>query len=70
MIAPLDESFSTLPHGELAETWIRREAARWTRYLEERLGFATADGGDLVSPAPWLVGEEGWKALTQEFLGA
>ncbi len=59
-----------MPHGELAETWIRREAARWTRYLEERLGFAAADGGDLVSPAPWLVGEEGWNALKEEFLGA
>ena len=69
-ISPADESFATLPSGELAETWTRREAARWTRYLEERLGFAAADGGELVSPAPWLVGEEGWNALTEEFLGA
>lgn len=69
-ISPADESFATLPMGELAESWTRREAARWTRYLEDKLGFAAADGGDLVSPAPWLVGEDGWSALTHEFLGA
>ncbi len=69
-IAPSDESFTTLPHGELAESWIRRESVRWSRFLEERLGFAAADGGEIVSPAPWLVGEEGWNALAAEFLGA
>ncbi len=67
-IAPADPSYALLPHGEQAEGWLRREAARWSRFFEERLGFAAADGGELVSPAPWLVGEEGWKALTAAFL--
>ncbi|HEX9399041.1 MAG TPA: glycine cleavage system protein H [Anaeromyxobacter sp.] len=67
-IVPADPSFALLPHGEQAEGWLRREAARWSRFFEERLGFAAADGGELVSPAPWLVGEEGWKALTAAFL--
>jgi glycine cleavage system H lipoate-binding protein len=69
-IAPADRSFEALPHGPGAETWLGREASRWSRFLEDRLGFAAADGGELVAPAPWLVGEENWKVLTAEFLGA
>jgi hypothetical protein len=69
-IAPADPSFAKLPHGELAESWLKRESARWSRFIEDRLGFAAADGGELVAPAPWLVGEENWKALTREFLEA
>jgi glycine cleavage system H lipoate-binding protein len=68
VVTPADQSFSELPRGEVAEGWLRRESARWNRFLEERLGFAAADGGELVAPAPWLVGEESWKALTAEFL--
>jgi hypothetical protein len=68
-IAPSDPSFDQLPRGAEAESWLRREAGRWTRFVEERLGFAAADGGELVAPAPWLVGEEGWRELTKEFLG-
>jgi glycine cleavage system H lipoate-binding protein len=68
-LAPADPSFADLPQGDAAEGWLRRESARWSRFLEERLGFAAADGGELIAPAPWLVGEENWKALTAEFLG-
>jgi glycine cleavage system H protein len=67
-IVPADPSFAELPRGEAAEGWLRRESARWSRFIEDRLGFAAADGGELVAPAPWLVGEENWKALTTEFL--
>lgn len=69
-ISPAERSFADLPCGVQAESWLRRESARWSRFLEDRLGFAAADGGELVSPAPWLVGEEGWKALTAAFLDA
>jgi glycine cleavage system H protein len=67
-MTPADPSFASLPQGEQAEGWLRRESARWSRFIEEQLGFAAADGGELVAPAPWLVGEEGWKALTAAFL--
>ncbi len=67
-IAPADASWEALPREEEAESFIRKEAARWSRFFEERLGFAAADGGELVAPLPWIVGEEGWKALTAEFL--
>ena len=69
-IVPADPSFATLPQGDAAEGWLKRESARWSRFIEDRLGFAAADGGELVAPAPWLVGEENWKALTREFLEA
>ena len=69
-IAPEDPSFADLPSGEAAEGWLQREATRWSRFIEDQLGFAAADGGELVAPAPWLVGDENWKALTAAFLGA
>jgi glycine cleavage system H lipoate-binding protein len=67
-IAPADAAWEALPRAQEAESFLRKEAARWSRFFEERLGFAAADGGELVAPAPWMVGEEGWKALTAEFL--
>ncbi len=69
-IAPSDPSFADMPRGEQAEGWLKRESARWSRFIEDRLGFAAADGGELIAPAPWLVGEENWKALTDAFLEA
>ncbi|HEY6098318.1 MAG TPA: glycine cleavage system protein H [Anaeromyxobacter sp.] len=67
-LAPADRAFEAFPRGGEAEAFLRREAGRFGRFLEDRLGFAAADGGELVSPAPWLVGEEGWKALAGAFL--
>jgi glycine cleavage system H protein len=67
-ITPADPSFAALPRGEEAESWLRRESARWSRFVEERLGFSAADGGELLAPAPWLVGEAGWTELTTAFL--
>ena len=69
-IAPTDAAWEKLPRAADAESFIRKESARWSTFFEERLGFAAADGGELVAPAPWLVGEEGWRALTAEFLAA
>jgi glycine cleavage system H lipoate-binding protein len=67
-LEPADPSFDALPRGADAEGWLSRESSRWSRFIEDRLGFAAADGGELVAPAPWLVGEEGWKELTAAFL--
>ncbi len=69
-VAPEDQTFEAWPRGEGAEVFLRAESGRFHRFLEEQLGFAAADGGELVAPAPWLVGEEGWKALTAAFLSA
>ncbi len=67
-IAPADAAWEALPREQEAESFLRKESARWSRFFEERLGFAAADGGELVAPAPWIIGEDGWKALTMEFL--
>jgi glycine cleavage system H protein len=67
-LTPADEAFQALPRGAAAEDFLRSEAARFARFLEERLGFAAADGGELLSPAPWLIGEDGWSALAAAFL--
>ncbi len=69
-VTPSDPLVTGLLRGPEAESWLQRESARWSRFVEERLGFAAADGGELVAPAPWLVGEEGWRELTSAFLGA
>ncbi len=69
-IAPADAAWEALPREEEAESFLRKESARWSRFLEDRLGFAAADGGELIAPAPWVVGEEGWQALVAEFLRA
>ncbi len=67
-ITPTDAAWESLPRQQDAESFIRKESARWSRFFEDRLGFAAADGGELVAPAPWVIGEEGWRALTSEFL--
>ncbi len=67
-LEPADAAWEAFPRGDAAEVFMRGEAGRFGRFLEERLGFAAADGGELVSPAPWLAGEEGWRDLTAAFL--
>jgi len=68
LFAPADESLSALPSGAAAEAWLRCEAERFAHFLEERLGFAAADGGALVAPAPWLLGDEGYRELCDTVL--
>ena len=67
---PADPSFADLPKGEVAEGWLKREDARWSRLVEDQLGFAAADGGHLVAHAPAALGEEGWERLRKAFLEA
>jgi glycine cleavage system H protein len=68
VVAPADQAFADLPRADAAESWMRGEARRWNQFIEHRLGFAAADGGALVAPAPWLIGEEGWRELSAAFL--
>jgi glycine cleavage system H lipoate-binding protein len=67
-IVPADASWTDLPRDEAAEGWIQRESSRWNRFLEQQLQIGAADGGELVAPAPWLIGEAGWRALAGAFL--
>jgi glycine cleavage system H lipoate-binding protein len=67
-VSPTDDAFAALPRGAAAESFLKAESERWNRFIETRLGFAAADGGELVAPAPWLLGEQGWKEMAEEFI--
>ncbi|HET8540226.1 MAG TPA: glycine cleavage system protein H [Anaeromyxobacter sp.] len=69
-VAPDDEEWRKLPAGLRADTFILSERRRLARFVEEELGLAAADGGDLVAPAPALLGEEGWRRVVAAFLHA
>jgi glycine cleavage system H lipoate-binding protein len=69
-IAPRDDAWRALPGGDLARTWLAAERRRLALFVEEQLGIAAADGGELVEPAPALLGEEGWRRVVQTFLHA
>lgn len=68
-LAPSDQAWEAFPRGEAAERWMTGESTRLARFLELKLGFAGADGGELVVPAPWLLGESSHEALLAAFLG-
>jgi len=67
-VTPSDNSWTVLPKDDAAEGWMKKEAGRWSRFLEGELGFTAADGGELLAPAPWLMGEDGWRKLAAAFL--
>ena len=67
-VVPADLEFASLPHGSAAESFLREESARWNHFVEGRLGYAAADGGELTAPAPWLLGDKGWRELADAFI--
>jgi glycine cleavage system H lipoate-binding protein len=69
-LVPRDDGWRSFPGGAQAEAWLAAERRRLALYLEEQLGMAAADGGELVDPAPALLGEEGWRRVVQSFLHA
>jgi glycine cleavage system H protein len=66
-LEPVAGDWLTLPEGAAADGWMANEAKRWNDLIERKLGIAGADGGELVDPAPWIVGEECWRALVGGF---
>jgi hypothetical protein len=69
-IAPADGSYLTFPHDGDGGGWLRRERERLDRYVEQELGLAAADGGELPPPVPSTLGEEGWRKVLATFLHA
>jgi glycine cleavage system H lipoate-binding protein len=69
-VAPADERWKELPGGLRADTFLLSEKRRLAHFLEEELGVAAADGGELIAPAPALLGEKAWERLVSEFLKA
>ena len=68
VIEPLERGWRSLPGGEAAQSWLASEGERLSRFYEEQLGFAAADGGELIGPPPALLSEPQWKALVKAFL--
>jgi hypothetical protein len=69
-LAPANDAWKKLPGGLHGEAWLDGERRRLARFVDEELGLAAADGGELLAPAPALLGEEGWKRLVTAFLHA
>ncbi|HET8724740.1 MAG TPA: glycine cleavage system protein H [Anaeromyxobacteraceae bacterium] len=67
-IRPDDGAWRDLPRGDAARAWLAAEADRLSRFYEQHLGYAAADGGELVGPPPSLLGDSQWKALVRAFL--
>lgn len=67
-VVPADAAHERLPAGDAARRWLAEEGARLERALEEALGYAMADGGELVLPAPRLLGSGEWLKVTRAFL--
>lgn len=65
---PRDSSWEKLPTGAAARHWFRAEERRLSRFMEQELGMAAADGGDLVVPGPTVLPKERWDVLVREFL--
>lgn len=60
--------YTRLRRGEPARNWLREEGARLAQFLERDLGVAAADGGEFLLPAPSLLSDAQWEALTRAFL--
>lgn len=69
-VAPASERWKELPGGLRGDAWLLSEKRRLAHFLEEELGVAAADGGELLAPAPALLGDQGWERLVTEFLSA
>jgi glycine cleavage system H lipoate-binding protein len=70
LLAPANDAWKKLPGGPMGEVWLETERRRLARFIDEEFGLAAADGGELVAPAPALLGEEGWRRLVASFLHA
>lgn len=67
-IVPSDAAFERLPRGEAARTWLGNEGNRLSRFFEDQLGVAAADGGEFIAPPPTMLSDDQWSRLTREFL--
>jgi glycine cleavage system H protein len=58
------QAFST---GTKAEKWFQEEDRRLTVFLEDRLGLAAADGGELTMPPHALLSDAAWQEMERQF---
>jgi glycine cleavage system H lipoate-binding protein len=70
LVGPANDAWKALPGGTGGALWLDLERRRLARFVDDELGLAAADGGELLAPAPALLGEEGWRRLVAAFLHA
>ncbi len=58
------------PTGSSARVWFRTEEDRLRITLEQELGFAAADGGQLIEHPATLLSKDRWEHVITSFLGA
>jgi glycine cleavage system H lipoate-binding protein len=68
-VAPVNSRYARLLRGDMARKWFGSEGSRLAQFLEHNLGVAAADGGEFLFPAPSLLSDQQWAALTEAFLG-
>lgn len=69
-LEPVNDQWRAFPTDLWADAWLLSEKRRLVRFVEDELGMAAADGGDLVAPGPALLGDEGWEKVVAAFLHA
>jgi glycine cleavage system H lipoate-binding protein len=67
-VKPENDEYRKLRTGPEAKAWFQSEAHRLTGFLDQELGSAAADGGELIAPPSTLLPPEKWKELTGAFL--
>lgn len=67
-LQPEDDLYRRMPTGEASRQWFSAEAVRFSHFIEQQLGLAAADGGELVAPGPTLLTDDQWHELVGTFL--
>jgi len=68
VVSTVPQAYAALKHGEGVAEWLEAEDHRLQHGVETALGFAAADGGDLVASTTDLLTDEQWNALVHEFV--
>jgi glycine cleavage system H protein len=68
-LAPKDDSWKSFPREGEAKSWLLAEEIKLARLFESELGYAAADGGELIGPAATLLPPETWRKVVREMLG-
>ncbi|MGE3840505.1 MAG: glycine cleavage system protein H [Vicinamibacterales bacterium] len=68
VVSTVPQAYAGLKHGEAVAEWLEAEDRRLQHGVETALGFAAADGGDLVASTTDLLTDEQWNELVREFV--
>ena len=68
-VSPSEPGYLRLPRADAARSWFGGEVVRLERMLEQELGYAMADGGELLLPAHKMLASGQWQRVVHAFLG-